>query len=104
MSHEHVKPASFYASPAEAMAAKPEEFLYVGGLHEGTGVAAPDFLAVVDTNPASNRYGTVIHETPMPNVGDEFHHYRLELLSSSCHGLDRPYLWCPASAHPAPYR
>jgi selenium-binding protein 1 len=39
---------SFYASPAEAMRAPAEEFLYVACLHEGTGVDKPDFLAVVD--------------------------------------------------------
>ncbi len=91
----HNAASTFYASPAEAMAAKPEEFLYVGGLHEGTGVAAPDFLAVVDTNPASNRYGTVIHETPMPNVGDELHHYGWNRCSSACHGPDRSHLIVP---------
>ena len=36
-------PASFFASPQEAMQAAPEEFLYVACLHEGTGVDAPDF-------------------------------------------------------------
>ena len=47
--HEgHDQPASFYASPQEALKASPEEFLYLACLHEGTGVDAPDFLAVVD--------------------------------------------------------
>jgi hypothetical protein len=86
---------TFYASPTEALSAKPEEFLYVGCLHEGTGVEAPDFLAVVDTDPASSRYGTVIHETPMPNVGDELHHYGWNRCSSACHGPDRSHLIVP---------
>ena len=43
------KPASFYGSPQEALKAPPEEFLYLACLHEGTGVDAPDFLAVVDS-------------------------------------------------------
>ncbi|MGH3041904.1 MAG: selenium-binding protein SBP56-related protein, partial [Gaiellaceae bacterium] len=62
---------TLYSSPNEAMRAPAEEFLYVACLHEGTGVEAPDFLAVVDTDPMSATYGRVIHETPMPNVGDE---------------------------------
>jgi len=59
-----------YASPQDALSAPPEEFLYLACLHEGTGVDAPDFIAVVDAES-----GTIVHETPMPNVGDELHHY-----------------------------
>jgi selenium-binding protein 1 len=84
------KPQSFHASPAEALKAPPEEFLYVACLHEGTGVDAPDFLAVVDAEE-----GRVIHETPMPNVGDELHHYGWNRCSSACHGPDRSHLIVP---------
>jgi methanethiol oxidase len=84
------KPASFYSSPAEAVQAKPEEFLYVACLHEGTGVEKPDFIAVVDAEE-----GRVIHETPMPNVGDELHHYGWNRCSSACHGPDRSHLIVP---------
>ena len=84
MQHEHDKPASFYDSPAAAMQAPPEEFLYLACLHEGTGVEKPDFLAVVD---AEN--GRIVHETPMPNVGDELHHFGWNRCSSACHGPDR---------------
>ena len=93
MIHEHTPsagPASFYESPQAAQAAPPEEFLYVACLHEGTGVEAPDFLAVVDTEE-----GRVIHETPMPNVGDELHHYGWNRCSSACHGPDRSHLIVP---------
>jgi methanethiol oxidase len=82
--------SSFYASPQDAAKAPPEEFLYVACLHEGTGVDAPDFLAVVDA--AS---GAVVHETPMPNVGDELHHYGWNRCSSACHGPDRSHLILP---------
>ncbi len=86
MAHDHTahndRPASFYASPEEALAAPAEEFLYLACLHEGTGVAAPDFLAVVDAED-----GRIIHETPMPNVGDELHHFGWNRCSSACHGL-----------------
>jgi selenium-binding protein 1 len=91
--HEHRQeagPASFYESPEAAAAASPEEFLYVACLHEGTGVDAPDFLSVVDTEE-----GRVIHETPMPNVGDELHHYGWNRCSSACHGPDRSHLIVP---------
>ena len=42
-----------YASPDEALNAPPEEFLYLACLYEGTGVDAPDFLAVVDAERAA---------------------------------------------------
>ena len=63
-------PASFYASPKEAREAPAEEFLYLACLHQGTRVDRPDFLAVVDA-----QQGRVVHETPMPNVGDELYHF-----------------------------
>ena len=50
---------ALYASPSEALKAAPEEFLYLACLHEGTGVRAPDFLAVVDAHD-----GSMVHETP----------------------------------------
>jgi methanethiol oxidase len=91
VAHEHhTRPSSFHASPEEALAAPREEFLYVACLHEGTGVDAPDFLAVVDTEE-----GRVVHETPMPNVGDELHHYGWNRCSSACHGPDRSHLVVP---------
>jgi methanethiol oxidase len=83
-------PATFYSSPEEASKAPPEEFLYLGCLHEGTGVEKPDFMAVVDA-----KSGAVIHETPMPNVGDELHHYGWNRCSSACHGPDRSHLILP---------
>ena len=82
--------SSFYSSPQEAMEAPPEEFLYLACLHEGTGVQAPDFLAVVDAEE-----GRIVHETPMPNVGDELHHFGWNRCSSACHGPDRSHLIVP---------
>jgi selenium-binding protein 1 len=83
-------PSSFHASPAEALQAPPEEFLYLSCLHEGTGVEAPDFIAVVDAE-----RGEIVHETPMPNVGDELHHFGWNRCSSACHGPDRSHLIVP---------
>jgi methanethiol oxidase len=90
MHAQHAKPASFHGSPQEAMQARPEEFLYLACLHEGTGVDAPDFIAVVDAE-----QGRIVHETPMPNVGDELHHFGWNRCSSACHGPDRSHLTVP---------
>jgi selenium-binding protein 1 len=90
MEHQHHKPESFHASPREAMQAPPEEFLYLACLRTGTGVEKPDFLAVID---AEN--GDVVHELPMPNVGDELHHFGWNRCSSACHGPDRSHLIVP---------
>jgi methanethiol oxidase len=87
--HQH-SPASFYASPEEATQAAPEELLYVACLHGGTGVQRPDFIAVIDAET-----GEVVHETPMPNVGDELHHFGWNRCSSACHGPDRSHLIVP---------
>jgi selenium-binding protein 1 len=86
----HDTPQSFHASPAEARHAPPEDFLYLACLHEGTGVERPDFLAVVDAES-----GRIVHETPMPNVGDELHHFGWNRCSSACHGPDRSHLIVP---------
>ena len=89
------RPESFYASPREALDAPPEEFLYVACLHKGTGVDEADLLAVVDTNPDSATYAQIVHRLPMPNVGDELHHYGWNRCSSACHGPDRSHLIVP---------
>jgi methanethiol oxidase len=81
---------SFHSSPAEAIAAPPEEFLYLACLRAGTGVDKPDFLAVIDAED-----GTIVHETPMPHVGDELHHFGWNRCSSACHGPDRSHLVVP---------
>src|SRR5213592_4813876 len=90
MSHAHNKPASFHASPQEALQAPQEEFLYLACLHEGTGVDAPDFIAVVDAES-----GRIVHETPMAYIGDELHHFGWNRCSSACHGPDRSHLIVP---------
>jgi len=72
------------------MRAPAEEFLYLACLHAGTGVEKPDFLAVVDAEE-----GRIVHETPMPYVGDELHHFGWNRCSSACHGPDRSHLIVP---------
>ena len=88
MSGNHQR--SLYDSPQDAMNAPAEEFLYLACLHEGTGVEAPDFLAVIDAEA-----GQIVHEMPMPNVGDELHHFGWNRCSSACHGPDRSHLIVP---------
>ncbi len=41
------------------------------------------------------RTGRIVHETPMPNVGDELHHFGWNRCSSACHGPDRSHLIVP---------
>ena len=90
MSGRQAKPASFHRSPKEAMQAVPEELLYLACLHAGTRGEAPDFIAVVDAED-----GRIVRETPMPNVGDELHHFGWNRCSSACHGPDRSHLIVP---------
>ena len=79
-----------YSSPQDAQQQAPEDFVYVACLYEGTGIDEPDFIAVVDVNPESDTYSQVVHQTPMPNVGDELHHFGWNVCSSACHSeLDR---------------
>ncbi|MGI8596662.1 MAG: selenium-binding protein SBP56-related protein [Thermoleophilaceae bacterium] len=92
--HEHSGPG--YASPREAMAQPPEEVAYVACLYEGTGIEEPDFLATVDVQRGSDTYGEIVHRTPMPNVGDELHHFGFNACSSACHSeLSRDTLIVP---------
>src|SRR3977135_4413487 len=81
--HEHPGPG--YASPQAAREQPPEQFVYVAALYEGTGIERPDFIAVVDVDPASADYGKIVHRTDMPNVGDELHHFGFNACSSACH-------------------
>lgn len=67
------------------MHAEPEKVGYTVALYVGTGVEAPDYLATVDLDPESATYSQVIHRLPMPNIGDELHHFGWNACSS-CHG------------------
>jgi methanethiol oxidase len=94
MSEGHACQGPGYASPEEAMKAEPEKLLYTVALYVGTGVEEPDYLATVDVDPNSETYSQVIHRTPMPNLGDELHHFGWNAWarrggSSSCRGRRR---------------
>ena len=64
-----------YASVEAAMQAEQEQVLYTIALYTGTGVEEPDYLATIDVDPKSPSYSQVIHRLPMPNLGDELHHF-----------------------------
>ena len=84
-----------FATPGEARNSPPEQLAYVVGVYAGTGVKAPDFLATIDLDPSSKSYSRVVHRLPMPNVGDELHHFGWNACGS-CHGeRARRYLVIP---------
>jgi selenium-binding protein 1 len=51
----------------------------------------PDAIAVVDVDPSSASYGSIVGQTPMPNTGDELHHFGWNACSSCL---------CPNAPHP----
>ena len=84
-----------FATPEEARQSPPEKLAYVLALRTGTGVEKPDYLATVDLDPASKTYSQVMHRLPMPNVGDELHHFGWNACAA-CHGNHaRRYLIIP---------
>jgi selenium-binding protein 1 len=96
--HEgHAGPGPGWATPADAIQAEREDIVYVAAMHTGTEVEEPDFLATVDVDPDSPTYSQIIHRTPVPNVGDELHHYGWQTCSSAfdCCDLERRYLIVP---------
>ena len=82
---EHACCDRTYATPAAAMKAPPETLAYVPAIYVGTDIKKPDYLATVDVDPSSPTYSQVISRLPMPNVGDELHHFGWNACSS-CHG------------------
>ena len=90
---------TFYASPRLAMEAPPEKLAYT--LMLSPDASAPDGLAVVDVDPDSESFGTIVHQVLMPNTGDEFHHFGWNACSSALSPLtghaflERRYLIIP---------
>lgn len=81
---------TFYPSPKMAMAAPAEKLAYVVTLNP-SGDGRPDALAVVDVDPGSPTYATVVGRTEMPNAGDELHHFGWNACSAAL---------CPYAPHP----
>ena len=93
--HDHAAHHRTFATPADAMKSPREKLLYTVGIYVGTATKKPDYLATVDVDPDSKTYSQVIHRLPMPNVGDELHHYGWNACAS-CHGeAARRYLIVP---------
>ncbi len=84
-----------FDSPEAARLSPPEKLGYVMGVYAGTPIKKPDYLATVDLDPSSKTYSQVIHRLPMPNIGDELHHFGWNACAS-CHGhRERRYLIIP---------
>jgi selenium-binding protein 1 len=90
---------TFYRSPAEAIAAPPEQLAYVAA-YDPAG-KAKDAIAVLDCDPASPGYGQVVGWSELPTAGNELHHFGWNACSSAlCHQghggpLERRYLIVP---------
>src|SRR3954451_23097371 len=83
---------TFYPSPADAAGAAAEKLGYVVTLNTGTnGDRAPDALSIIDLDPQSSSYGSIVGRLDMPNVGDELHHFGWNACSSAL---------CPWAPHP----
>jgi selenium-binding protein 1 len=80
---------SFYPSPRLAMKAPAETLAYVAAFDPDR--QRPDALTVVDVDPASASYATIVGRTEMPNLGDELHHFGWNACSSCL---------CPNAPHP----
>jgi selenium-binding protein 1 len=90
---------TFYRSPRDAAAAPAEKLAYVAAFSRPAD--KPDALAVVDVDPSSDSYGSVVGFTELPVTGDELHHFGWNVCSSAlCHGdhaahAERRYLVVP---------
>ncbi|MGH3620754.1 MAG: selenium-binding protein SBP56-related protein, partial [Sciscionella sp.] len=91
---------TFYRSPAEAIAAPPEELAYVVAFDRDG--KRSDALTVIDVNPSSADYGSVVGWADLPTLGDELHHFGWNACSSAfaheghdMSGLRRRYLLLP---------
>ena len=79
---------TFYPSPTMATLAPPERLGYVSGLNTN---GSPDTMSVVDLDPGSPNYGTIVSALEVPNVGDELHHFGWNACSAAL---------CPYAPHP----
>jgi methanethiol oxidase len=71
---------SFYPSPRLAAKAPAETLAYVATFAPKRDV--PDALVVVDVDPSSASYSTIVGQVEMPKLGDELHHYGWNACSS----------------------
>ena len=81
---------TFYPTARLAMEAPRERLAYVAGLAPDN-KSRSDALFVVDVDPASPSYGSVVSRLDLPNVGDELHHFGWNACSAAL---------CPYAPHP----
>jgi methanethiol oxidase len=72
---------TFYPSPRLAIDAPTETLAYVALLSTGEN-GTKDALGVIDTDPESAEYGTVIGRVDFPTAGNELHHFGWNACSS----------------------
>lgn len=72
---------TFHPSPRLAMEAEPEHIAYTALLSPDR--SRPDALAVVDVDPSSATYGSVLRRVDLPHRGDELHHFGWNACSSA---------------------
>src|ERR1039458_3545403 len=60
-------------TPRDAAEAPPEKLAYVATFSRPAG--KPDAIAVVDVDPDSDQYGSVVGFTELPHLGAEVHHF-----------------------------
>lgn len=80
---------TFYPSPRDAASAPPESLAYVAAFDRAA--EKPDAIAVLDVDPGSSSYGSVVGWTDLPHTGDELHHFGWNACSSAL---------CPYAPHP----
>ncbi len=79
---------TFYPSPRMAMQAPPEKHAFVVAFNPTPADGRHDALTVLDLDPKSRTYGTIVGRTEMPNAGDELHHFGWNACSAAlCHPL-----------------
>jgi selenium-binding protein 1 len=72
---------TFYPSPAMAGEAPAESLAYVALLTQGIN-GKKDALGVVDADPGSPTYGTLVNKLELPQGGNELHHFGWNACSS----------------------
>jgi selenium-binding protein 1 len=80
---------TFYPSPRDAVSAPPEKLAYLAAFDRSA--SRPDAIGVLDVDPASSSYGSVVGWRELPYAGDELHHFGWNACSSAL---------CPGSPHP----
>jgi selenium-binding protein 1 len=82
---------TFYPSPRMAMQAPREKLAYVATFNPTPANGRHDSISVLDVDPASPTYSTIVGRVEMPGTGDELHHFGWNACSAAL---------CPYAPHP----